>query len=235
MGALDRLFGKRGVSGEKEVRKATEKSRSRALAKFGTDLGVLALLLLFLAQGQVAHAANVTVDTTGSGVDTIVVPVGTYTLSIAGAGEDANASGDLDITANLTINGAGGATTIIDGAGLVRVFEVAIDIKPGSDPNSINPKSKGKIPVAILSGPGFDATTEVDKTSLTFGKTGYENSLKKCTKSDEDVNSDGLLDIVCHFNTQDADFEEGDTAGILKGRTVDGVPIEGRDSVRIVR
>ena len=67
------------------------------------------------------------------------------------------------------------------------------------------------------------------------GKTGYENSLKKCTKSDEDVNSDGLLDIVCHFNTQDADFEEGDTEGILKGLTVGGVPIEGRDSVRIVQ
>ena len=63
----------------------------------------------------------------GSGGDTIVVPAGTYTLSIAGAGENANASGDLDIVgflADLTINGSGAATTIIDGADLDRVFHV---------------------------------------------------------------------------------------------------------------
>jgi len=59
--------------------------------------------------------------------------------------------------------------------------------------------------------------------------------LKKCTKSNEDVNGDGLLDVVCHFNTQDTGFQEGDTEGILQGQTVDGTPIEGRDSVRIVK
>src|SRR2546421_4431211 len=60
----------------------------------------------------------------GSGADTIVVPAGTYALSIAGAGEDANVSGDLDITSDLTIGGAGRAATIIDGAGLDRVVDV---------------------------------------------------------------------------------------------------------------
>jgi len=34
----------------------------------------------------------------GSGADTIVVPAGTYAISIAGTGEDANATGDFDIT-----------------------------------------------------------------------------------------------------------------------------------------
>ena len=60
------------------------------------------------------------------GADTVTVPAGTYTLSIAGAGEDAGASGDLDIGGygGLTINGGGAATTIIDGADLDRVFEV---------------------------------------------------------------------------------------------------------------
>src|SRR5438046_1414468 len=47
------------------------------------------------------------------GADTITLPAGTYTLAIAGAGEDAAATGDLDITGSLTINGAGAATTII--------------------------------------------------------------------------------------------------------------------------
>jgi hypothetical protein len=43
-----------------------------------------------------------------------------------------------------------------------------IDIKPGSFPNSINPRSKGVIPVAILTTDTFDATT-VDPLSVTFG------------------------------------------------------------------
>ena len=48
--------------------------------------------------------ANTDSDTTGgdctagSGADTITLPAGTYALSIAGAGEDANATGDLDST-----------------------------------------------------------------------------------------------------------------------------------------
>lgn len=59
-----------------------------------------------------------------AGTDTVVVPAGTYTLSIAGASEDAAASGDLDITSNMTIQGAGANLTIIDGADLDRVFGV---------------------------------------------------------------------------------------------------------------
>ncbi len=59
-----------------------------------------------------------------AGADTITVPAGTFTLTIAGAGEDAGATGDLDITGDVTINGAGAATTIIDANALDRVFHV---------------------------------------------------------------------------------------------------------------
>jgi len=111
---------------------------------------------------------------------------------------------------------------------------VSIDIKPGSFPNSINPKSRGRIPVAILSTVDFDAPSEVDPLSLTFGRTGDEPSLAFCNASPEDVNGDGLLDLVCHFTTQQTGFQTGDTEGVLKGKTVDATPIEGRDSVRIV-
>lgn len=62
--------------------------------------------------------------TAGSGADIIIVPAGTYILSIAGRGEDANATGDLDITADLTINGEGAAATIIDASELDRVFHI---------------------------------------------------------------------------------------------------------------
>ena len=110
---------------------------------------------------------------------------------------------------------------------------IPIDIKPGSDPNSINPKSKGKIPVAILSTKDFNAPKMVDRDSLTFGATGDEDSLAFCNPKGEDINGDRLKDLVCHFYTEDTGFLCGDTEGVLKGMTMDGTPIEGSDSVRI--
>ncbi len=111
---------------------------------------------------------------------------------------------------------------------------LAVDIKPGSFPNSINPGSRGKIPVAILSTLAFNAPSRVDKNSLTFGRTGNEQSLAFCNSGGEDVNGDGLLDLVCHFNTPDTGFTPGDTQGVLKGKTVDHIPFLGTDLVRIV-
>ena len=66
------------------------------------------------------------------GADTMTVPAGTYTLSIAGTDEDASATGDLDITDDLTITGAGAAGTIVEAcdssggpcSGIDRVFEI---------------------------------------------------------------------------------------------------------------
>lgn len=110
--------------------------------------------------------------------------------------------------------------------------EVSIDIKPGSMPNSINPKSSGKIPVAILSKPDFDASASVNINSLTFGHAGTETSLAFCNS--EDVNGDGLIDLMCHFYTQQTGFQAGDTTGILKGLTTANVQIVGQDSVNIV-
>jgi hypothetical protein len=111
---------------------------------------------------------------------------------------------------------------------------VNIDIKPGSYPNSINPKSKGKIPVAIFSTSGFNAPVQTNKTSLTFGKSGNEVSLAFCNVSAEDVNADGLADLVCHFSAPLSDFSAGDTMGLIKGRTIAGITFSGSDSVRIV-
>lgn len=116
---------------------------------------------------------------------------------------------------------------------LVKI--VFIDIKPGGIPNPINIRSKGTIPVAILSANNFDAVHEVDSKSLTFGKTGNENSLAFCNTAGEDVNKDGRLDLVCHFTTRLTKFNVGDTIGILRGKLVDGKPIEGQDSVVVVK
>ena len=58
-----------------------------------------------------------------AGTDTINVPSGTYTLTIAGTNENAAATGDLDLTDGVTIVGAGAGSTIIDGNGADRIFE----------------------------------------------------------------------------------------------------------------
>ena len=63
--------------------------------------------------------------TAGSGADTITIPAGTYVLATPGSGEDAAAQGDLDLTGPTTIVGAGTGSTVIDGADLDRVFELA--------------------------------------------------------------------------------------------------------------
>ena len=110
---------------------------------------------------------------------------------------------------------------------------VYIAIKPEGDLNLINPKSHGKVPVAILSTEEFDAPDLVDRDSLTFGATGDEGSLAFCSKP-WDVNDDGLKDLACHFYAQSAGFECGDTTGTLKGTTKQGTTIVGIDSVRIV-
>ena len=58
--------------------------------------------------------------------DTIIVPAGVYTLTRPG-NDDGALIGDLDITAPLTIKGAGMGVTIVDGNGAVtgdRVFQI---------------------------------------------------------------------------------------------------------------
>ena len=60
----------------------------------------------------------------GSGVDTIILPAGTYTLTIAGANEDLALAGDLDITNSLTIIGMGIQLTQIDGNHIDRILDV---------------------------------------------------------------------------------------------------------------
>jgi hypothetical protein len=58
------------------------------------------------------------------GANEIFVPGAVYTLSIPGRGEYCAATGDLDITNDLVIHGAGAEATIVDGGGVDRVFEV---------------------------------------------------------------------------------------------------------------
>jgi CSLREA domain-containing protein len=64
----------------------------------------------------------------GKGVDTITLPAGVYKLEIPGQYEDAAATGDLDITADLILTGAGKGQTTIDAAGLDRVLHISAKV-----------------------------------------------------------------------------------------------------------
>ena len=68
------------------------------------------------------------------GLDLVVIPKGTYTLTIPGSGDDNNLSGDLDIRDSVIIQGAGPDKTIIDGNALDRVFDLPYD---GYNPSEI--------------------------------------------------------------------------------------------------
>lgn len=116
----------------------------------------------------------------------------------------------------------------------LQVLLVGVDIKPDGVPNSINIGSHGVIPVAILSSPTFNAVTAVDVTSLRFGRTGTEASLRFCSRMPVDVNADGLGDLFCHFETTKTTFEIGDVQGFLSGFTTANLSFIGSDSVRIV-
>jgi len=121
---------------------------------------------------------------------------------------------------------------------LVRPFiEVEIDIKPGSDPNSINCKNeKGVIAVAILTSEDFDATT-VDHTTVLFEGASETHVNKKSgepRRHEEDVDGDADTDLVFHFRVGDTNLGCSSTEGTLIGETFDGQAIEGTDAVRMV-
>jgi CSLREA domain-containing protein len=71
---------------------------------------------------EAIRAANLDVAVSGcaagSGPDTIIVPAGTFPLTIAGAAEDDAATGDLDLRSDVVLVGAGAGLTVIDAAGL---------------------------------------------------------------------------------------------------------------------
>src|SRR5438067_215924 len=76
------------------------------------------------AASHISLRSAVQAANTQGGANTIILPGGTFTLTIAGPGEDAAARGDLDLKGNLTIAGKTASSTIVDGNNLDRVFQV---------------------------------------------------------------------------------------------------------------
>jgi hypothetical protein len=128
-----------------------------------------------------------------------------------------------------------------------QVIPVAIDIKPGSDGNPINLANQGVIPVTLFGSETFDVS-QVDLSSIVFaGANVYHSSF-------QDMDGDGMLDLVLKFRTQDTNLRsvyesllataDTDTNGVLdpdvsthqlalvslSGQTLLGEQFEGSDT-----
>jgi hypothetical protein len=128
----------------------------------------------------------------------------------------------------------GGSRQVVPTAVLYSARPVRVDIKPGSLENPINLGAHGTVPVAVLSGPGFDATT-VDPATVTLaGAPVARRGRGVPMASVEDVDGDGRPDLVLHVTTAALQLTGGDTEAVLEGRLLDGTAIRGVDSIRIV-
>lgn len=117
-----------------------------------------------------------------------------------------------------------------------QYIAVAIDIKPGSYPNSVNLNDAGVIPVAILGTPEFDVHAINPDTVMLEGlvvkAVGKTNKL---LAHYEDVDADGDIDLVVQIQDQDNVFAPGATTATLTGNLLDGTPILGQDEISLVQ
>lgn len=108
---------------------------------------------------------------------------------------------------------------------------VSIDIKPGSSTNSINPRSRGLIAVAILTTATFNAT-RVNPSSVRFGPSGATKAHRRVQF--KDVDRDGDRDLLLHFRTPASGIKCGDGFAGVTGATSSGEIFGGSDAIRTV-
>ena len=120
-----------------------------------------------------------------------------------------------------------------------------VDVKPGSDPNSICLNDQGLLPVAILGSEDLDAAA-IDPATVNVGGIFLaERGSKKMPKlaySLEDVNGDGMMDMMVFFDVQQLvaagalalDTVELEFDAYFSDGGIAGQRITGSDDVRIV-
>ena len=144
----------------------------------------------------------------------------------------------IEVRATLKASPSGVSPVLSDIRIQPHVIYVDIDIKPGSYPNTINCKDKTEvITVAVLTNKDFDALT-VNYRTVTFEGASEIHVDKKTGKPQlhvMDVDFDGDMDLVFHFYLRNTALTCGSMTGQLKGLTYGGIPIEGTDSVRMVK
>jgi hypothetical protein len=114
-------------------------------------------------------------------------------------------------------------------------LEVLIDVKPPhpDDPAPIRLGARGTLPVAILGATTFDvAAVEVASVAFAGAPVATRPNGTRMAAF-EDVNEDGIADLVLHFDYEALLLAPDATTAELTG-TTGGVPFTGKDSIRIV-
>ncbi len=136
----------------------------------------------------------------------------------------------------------GAQNVFASGFGSVRgmdVHELAtlsllMDIRPGSDSNPVNSKSNGVLPVAIYGTDDIDVT-EIDLATLMLeGMSLRERGNSGKLGTFEDINGDSIVDLLLHFEMSELSFNASSDEYTLSGMMLDGMALEGSDSIRSV-
>jgi hypothetical protein len=160
---------------------------------------------------------------------------GTWELCVDGVVVGTVVENTYSDLSRIFIGRYGGFDNIIVSGPMEAPTTVSIDIMPSNDLNCFNSDGHGVIPVGILSSTDFDANL-VDPTTVSLD--GQEVRLVgkgNLQAHSEDVNGDGLDDLIVQIEDLDGTYQEGDTMATLTAVTYDGIPIQGMDSICIVR
>ncbi|MDO8585884.1 MAG: DUF3466 family protein [Armatimonadota bacterium] len=187
------------------------------LNSFGCDINDSGLVVGYVMQGYTGYGYTHAFVWDGTSLFDLDTPLGWYSSWAYGINNHGHVVG------NSTVAFAGYSHAIL----WTPMIRVTIDLKPGEYPNTINLRSKGVVPVAVLSIPGFDADT-VDPPTVRFC------SAEPLRWHLEDVDRDSDADLLFYFGAQSLDLNAESTEGTLTGRTTDGDQIVGADSMRIV-
>jgi hypothetical protein len=109
---------------------------------------------------------------------------------------------------------------------------VEVDVQPESEINSLNPASRGVIPVAVFGTDRFDVA-DVDPTTLAFGPGAAPLAHRNGPHAD-DLDGDGITDLLAHFRVEETGISFGDEEVCLSGELLDGTPFAGCDVLRTV-
>lgn len=115
---------------------------------------------------------------------------------------------------------------------LPSAVPVHVDVKPG-EPNTINLKSRGVTPVAVVSSPALDATKLDPATVRLSGTPVARTPQGKWLFHESDVNGDGRQDVIVQFVTQQLLLSPADTVAVVEGVTLDGRRVRGTDTVSV--
>ena len=108
--------------------------------------------------------------------------------------------------------------------------QAGVDIQP----SRINLRSRGKVPVAILSTENFDAST-IDPGTVTVAGAPVDVKPQGTRASSlQDINGDGLLDLVVHINTAEVQLTDFNTEALVEGLTFGGKFFWGTDVIEVV-